>query len=122
MLKQLTATLLKASLAELTPAGYKQSDDRILAALDKGRNAVYPVQSRTAQQMTDITLAYQEATRQIAKTLQGKDLPDEEHAYLCLMLLGKTIPLAGLKFLLERTLARLEQEEAGQPEATPAAP
>ncbi len=117
MLRQLTITLLQRTLAEVTPEGYKLSKDRILGALDVGRNAIYPANGRTPQQMQDIMLAYQEATRQIAKTYLNRDMPEEEEAYIFLAMHGANIPIEGLKLLLERTLARLEQEMASKPEA-----
>lgn len=122
MLKELTITLLKASLAEAGPGGYKQCTDRILTALDKGRRAVYPASSRTPEQMASISAAYQEATRQIAKTYLKQDVQEEELAYLCLTGLGRNLPLKGLRFLLQSTLARLEKEQAEQPDTAEAAP
>ena len=71
--------------------------------------------------MNNIMLAYQEATRQIAKTCLNRDVPEEKDAYVYLAMHGSLIPFNGLKFLLENTLARLEQETASQPMALEAA-
>ncbi len=110
MVNQLTMTLLHRAQTELRTESYKHSDDRILVALDMGRNVIYPARSRTPLQMTNITFAYQEATRQIAKTSLGRDVPEEKDAYMYLTMLGKDIPIEGLRFLLHTTLARLKQE------------
>jgi len=116
MVKPLTIMLLQKALAEVQPQGYKQCNDRILNVLDLARNVIYPAKGRTPQQMNDIALAYQEATQQIAQTSLGRDIPDEKDGYVYLAMLGATIPIDGLKYLLESTLTRLEQETASQSE------
>jgi len=116
MVKPLTIMLLQKALAEVQPQGYKQCNDRILNVLDLARNVIYPAKGRTPQQMNDIALAYQEATQQIAQTSLGRDISDEKDGYVYLAMLGATIPIDGLKYLLESTLTRLEQETASQSE------
>ncbi|MEK7612940.1 MAG: hypothetical protein AAB449_02225 [Patescibacteria group bacterium] len=115
--------LLRVALAELAPLGYKQCDDRVLVSLDVARNKMFPASTRSPQVHAEVTLACQQASREILKTVEplfeqgiqkikevNPEVTEEQVVYLALVQLGRNIPFEQLQNLLAQTIARVEAE------------